>query len=314
MELVKEKINTLSRWGDFPEKRDLETALSRSMIILDKPKGPTSHQVSSWVQKRFDMKAGHSGTLDPNASGVLPMGLGTSVRVMDLLHRAPKEYIVAMKFHGDVRMKDVEGLVEEYTGEIYQVPPVRSGVKRERRIREIYNMEILDSEGSDYLLKVRCESGTYMRTLCSDMGKSIANGGHMMELRRTEAGGFDETWCVTLQDLRDAWEFYQEGEPEELEELSIPYERALELYPKVKVKDSAAGALLNGADLAAPGVLELDDFKIDDTVAIVSVKGEGIAIGEALKGAEEISNMEEGLVVRTERVFHPSGTYPRTWK
>lgn len=314
MHHVKEKICNLSSWGEFPEERSVEDALRRSLIVVDKPSGPTSHQLSSWVQKIFGMKAGHSGTLDPGVTGVLPFGLGFSVRVVDLLHAAPKEYIAAMRFHGQVERRSVETLVDDFTGEIYQMPPVRSGVKRQRRTREIYDLEILDRKGQDYLLRVRCQSGTYIRTLCRDMGLCISSGGHMTELRRVEAGGFKEDDARPMYIVRDAWERYKEGDPELLKQILIPYERALELYPRVIIKDTAAGALLEGADLAVPGVLEMDDFDKGSFVSVFSSKGEGIALGVALKDAKEIVDMEEGLVVSTKRVFHPSGEYPRGWK
>ncbi len=314
MEHVREKTCTVSNWGDVPEDRGVEEALPRSLVIVDKPAGPTSHQVSAWVQWMFDMKAGHSGTLDPGVTGVLPMGLGHSVRVVDLLHVAPKEYVAAMRFHGYVEKKEVKKLVEGFTGKIYQMPPVRSGVKRQRRVREIFDLEILDYKRQDYLFRVRCESGTYIRTLCRDMGMCISKGGHMMELRRVDAGNFVENDAYPLYEVRDALERYREGDDRSLKEILVPYEKALELYPRVRIKDTAAGALLEGADLAVPGVLKMDDFKAGDTVGVMSAKEEGIAVGVALKDAEEIINMKEGLVVKTQRVFHPSGEYPRVWK
>ncbi len=314
MKHVREKACTVSSWGEVPEEREVEKALPRSLFIADKPAGPTSHQLSAWVQLIFGMKAGHSGTLDPGVTGVLPFGLGFSVRVVDLLHAAPKEYVAATRFHGPVNKREVSKLADDFAGKIYQLPPVRSGVKRQRRTREIYDLEILDSRGQDYLLRVRCESGTYIRTLCRDMGLCISKGGHMMELRRVEAGGFLESDARPLHVVRDAWERYREGDDRALRGILLPYERALDLYPKVMIKDTAAGALLEGADLAVPGVLEMDDFELGDTVAVMSAKGEGIAIGVALRRAEEILSMEEGLVVRTKRVFHPSGEYPRGWK
>ncbi len=314
MKHVKEKANTFSPWGDIPEERSVEKALRRSLIIVDKPAGPTSHQLSSWVQLLFGMKAGHSGTLDPGVTGVLPFGLGYSVRLVDLLHAAPKEYIAAMRFHGPVKKKSVEKLVQEFTGEIYQMPPVRSGVKRQRRVREIYELEILDFKRQDYLFRVLCQSGTYIRTLCRDMGKCISRGGHMMELRRSSAGGFLEEDSESLTTVRDAWERYKAGDDSFISKMLLPYERALELYPKVVIKDTAAGALLEGADLAAPGIYEMEEFSVGDSVSVMSAKGEGIAFGVALKDAADIVSQEEGLVVRTERVFHPSGEYPRSWK
>ncbi|MFW5928714.1 MAG: RNA-guided pseudouridylation complex pseudouridine synthase subunit Cbf5 [Thermoplasmatota archaeon] len=314
MEYIREKVNTISEWGTYPHERGIDEALKRSLIIIDKPSGPTSHQVSAWVQDLFDSKAGHSGTLDPNVTGVLPMGLGYSVRVIDLLHNVSKEYVAAMHFHKDVKFEKVEEIVKEFEGEIYQTPPLRSGVKRERRVRTIYEIKILDYTGRDYLLFVRCESGTYIRTLCKDIGKSIGTQGHMMDLRRTRSGGFSEGESYILQDVKDALVSYEEGDSSGLEEILIPYERALDVFPKVRVKDTAAGSLLNGADLAVPGILETENFEKGDMVSIISPKDEGIAIGKSIYSAEEIMGMDEGLVVKTDRVFHPTGEYPQKWK
>ncbi len=313
MKFVKEKSSNISRWGENPDCRDITKLIPRSLIIIDKPEGPSSHQVSSWVKKIFKEKAAHSGTLDPNVTGVLPMGIGRSVRVLDLLHSTSKEYIAAMRLHGNIGKKEVEKAINDFEGEIYQVPPLKSGVKRERRKKWIYKIEILDHRKKEYLLRVRCESGTYIRTLCKDIGKSIGVGAHMMELRRIEAGGFTEKDTILLQDLKDAYEYFKEGEEEYLREILLPYERALDIFPKVKVKDTAAGAIINGADLAVQGILEMDDFNEKDEVAIISEKGEGLAVGLAQYDAEKIMKMGEGLIVKTDRVFSPTGDYPKTW-
>ncbi|MFO8110400.1 MAG: RNA-guided pseudouridylation complex pseudouridine synthase subunit Cbf5 [Thermoplasmata archaeon] len=314
LKYVRQRISTVSPYGESPQDRSIGDIIPRSLVVIDKPSGPTSHQVSSWTQDICGMKAGHSGTLDPNVTGVIPMGIGHSVRVMDLLHSAPKEYVVAIKFHNNVGKREIASLVEDFTGEIYQMPPLRSGVKRRLRTRIVHEIEILDRADNEYLLRVRCQSGTYVRTLCKDMGKATGTGAHMMELRRTEAGGFVEDDCCTLQDLKDAFEFYEQGDASWLSELLLPYERALKLYPCIKVKDTAAGSILNGADLAAPGILEADHFEKNDQVVLYSTKGEGLAIGDAIYDAPEMIEKEEGLVVQTHRVFQPTGNYPRLWK
>ncbi|MBS3781717.1 MAG: RNA-guided pseudouridylation complex pseudouridine synthase subunit Cbf5 [Candidatus Thermoplasmatota archaeon] len=314
MRHVKNKENTVSDWGEFPSARSVEDLIPRSLVVIDKPQGPTSHQVSAWVRDIFGEKVGHSGTLDPNVTGILPMGIGRSVRLLDLLHSVPKEYVAAMKVHGEVDDDNLDKILDEFEGEIYQTPPLRAGVKRQRRKRKIFKIQKLDSKDRDILLRIRCESGTYIRTLCKDLGKTLGTGGHMMELRRVEAGGFTEDDMVILQDLRDAYEFCRDGECRRLKKILMPYERALDIFPKVRIKDTASGTVLNGADLAAPGILEMEDFSRSDKVALISPKGEGIAVGSALYDAEEIVDMDEGLVFRSERVFSPSGDYPKRWK
>lgn len=314
MSLTREQDTTISKWGEYPHERDVEDALKRSLVILDKPDGPTSHQYVTWVKKLFGVKTGHSGTLDPNATGVLPVGLGYSVRVVDLLHVTSKEYVAAMRFHGNVDEEEVERIVQEYEGEVYQTPPVRSNVKRERRKREIHDIEILDHKGRDYLLRVECQSGTYIRTLCKDIGKSIGVGGNMIQLRRTMAGGFKEDESYHLQEVKDAYETWRNGEGSKFRDMLVPYEKALDLYPGIKVKDTAAGAVLEGADLAVPGILEMDGFEAGETVSIFSSKKEGLAVGKALMDAEEIVEDDGGMAVQTSRVFHPTGKYPKKWK
>ncbi len=258
MRYVKDKTNTVSEWGEFPDRRSVADLIPRSLVVIDKPQGPTSHQVSAWVRDIFDEKTGHSGTLDPKVTGVLPMGMGSSVRLLDLLHSVPKEYIAAMRFHGNLENSQLDSILDEFEGDIYQTPPLRAGVKRQRRKKKIFEIEKLDSTGREILLRVRCESGTYIRTLCKDLGKTLGTGGHMMELRRVEAGSFTEEDMIILQDLRDAYEFYREGREEELKDILLPYERALEIFPQIRIKDTAAGAVLNGADLAAPGIIEME--------------------------------------------------------
>ncbi len=314
MRYVREKDNTVSEWGEYPSKRSLKDLIPRSLVIIDKPQGPTSHQVSAWVRDIFEEKTGHSGTLDPNATGVLPMGIGSSVKLLDLLHSVPKEYIVAMKFHGNIDDRRLDKIIGEFEGQIYQTPPLRAGVKRQRRKRKIFGIEKLDTKGKEYLLKIRCESGTYIRTLCKDIGKTLGTGAHMMELRRVEAGSFKEEDMVILQDLKDGYEYFRQGKGNRLKKILMPYERALEIFPKIKIKDTAAGAVLNGADLTVPGILEMENFSEDDHVGLLSPKGEGIAVGTALHDAEEIVDMKEGLVFKSERVFSPSGDYPKRWK
>jgi len=314
MDHIREKNNTISDWGKYPHERSVEESIKRSLVVVDKPSGPTSHQVSSWVQELFDLKAGHSGTLDPQVTGVLPMGLGYSVRVIDLLHNVPKEYVTALHFHSNIASNRVEEILKEFHGDIYQTPPLRSGVKRERRIRKIHEIKILDHIGRDYLLFVRCESGTYIRTLCKDIGKSVGTKGHMMDLRRVKSGVFTEGESHILQDIKDAIESYNDGDDSELENILVPYERALDVFSKIRIKDTAAGSILNGADLAVPGILEMEDFRCGDTVSLISAKDEGIAIGKSIYSAEDIMSMDEGLVVKTDRVFHPAGKYPQKWK
>lgn len=314
--LVKAKTLTTSKFGVTPKERSLNVLLNSGMILLDKPSGPTSHQVSAWAKNILGIeKAGHGGTLDPKVTGLLPITLGTATNAVRTLLIGGKEYVGVMKFHADVPNKKVEEIFNEFTGKIYQLPPVRSAVKRELRIREIYYLELLEMEKRLALFKVGCEAGTYVRTLCHDIGDALGIGAHMLELRRTKIANFTEEEAVTLHDLQDAFVYWKEAREEaHLKKVILPMERLLDHLPKMVVKDSAVDAICHGANLAMPGVLQLDsDIKKGDTVALISNKGEGIALGKAMLPSKEILEGDEGIVVNTERVLMTPGSYPKLW-
>jgi H/ACA ribonucleoprotein complex subunit 4 len=314
--LIKAKTLTTSKFGVTPKERSLNRLLNSGMILLDKPSGPTSHQVSAWAKNILGIeKAGHGGTLDPKVTGLLPITLGVATNAVRTLLIGGKEYVGVIKFHADVSNKKVEEIFNEFTGKIYQLPPVRSAVKRELRIREIYYLELLEMEKRLALFKVGSEAGTYVRTLCHDIGDALGIGAHMLELRRTKIANFTEEEAVTLHDLQDAFVYWKEGgEEAHLKKAILPMERLLDHLPKMVVKDSAVDAICHGANLAMPGVLQLDsDIKKGDTVALISNKGEGIALGKAMLPSKEIFEGDEGIAVNTERVLMTPGTYPKLW-
>ena len=306
-----------SQHGVAPEDRDIKQHLKKGMVIIDKPQGPTSHQISAWVRNMAGAeKAGHGGTLDPNVSGILPIAFDDSLKALQVLLLDTKEYIAIMKLHGQVDRKALQATVEEFTTELYQTPPVRSAVKRERRIRTIHEMEIIEAKGLSVLLRIVCESGTYIRTLCVDMGDALSVGGHMLELRRSRTARFDESDLVKLQDLKDAFVAYEEdGDETLLRKVILPFERMLDHLPKVYVKDSAVDAICHGADIAIPGINKIEGiFGKGQIVAIMTQKGEGIAIGEAKLPANKILESTKGSAINLQRVFMAPGTYPKLWK
>jgi H/ACA ribonucleoprotein complex subunit 4 len=163
--LVKSSKVTTSKFGCDPNERSIEGLLESGIVLIDKPSGPTSHQVSAWVKDILKIKkAGHGGTLDPRVTGLLPVTLGRATNAVQAVHIGGKEYVGIMMFHSDVPNEKVREIFSEFTGKIYQTPPVRSAVKREMRIREIYYLELLELEKRLALFKVGCESGTYIRT------------------------------------------------------------------------------------------------------------------------------------------------------
>ena len=203
--LVKREAETSPKFGCKPEDRTAEQLLNLGIINIDKPKGPTSHQVSAYVQKILDScKGGHSGTLDPKVTGVLPTAVGKATRIVQALLVAGKEYVCLMHVHKELPQDQIFKVMKEFTGKITQLPPVKSAVKRQWRERSVYYIDVLDIVGQDVLFIIGCQAGTYIRKICHDIGKSLGCGAHMAELRRTKAGPFSESTLVSLHDLTDA--------------------------------------------------------------------------------------------------------------
>ena len=303
--------------GIEPDKRDLAHHLRLGMVLVDKPRGPTSHQVSAWVKGIFGLKkAGHSGTLDPNVSGVLPIVFEDGTRALDVLLEGTKEYVAVLRLHGNAQKPRIKEVFAEFLGEIYQTPPVRAAVKRELRIRKIHSLEILEMDGRSVLFKVVCDPGTYIRTLCTDIGEVLGVGGHMLELRRTRSGHFKETQIYRLHELKDAFEIYKEtGDETLIRKMILPMERLFDDLPKITIKDSAVDAICHGANVALPGILGVDGkVKRDDLVVILTQKGEAVGLGIAKKKSATLVGGGKGVGVDIKRVFMAPGTYPRLWK
>ncbi|HDI47062.1 MAG TPA: RNA-guided pseudouridylation complex pseudouridine synthase subunit Cbf5 [Candidatus Methanomethylia archaeon] len=315
--LVRCEAETNPRYGHYPHERPVDEYLNYGFINLDKPRGPTSHEVVAWVKRILSVeRAAHGGTLDPKVSGVLPIALQRATPLIKLHMQAGKEYVCVMTLHGDVSESRLREVCSEFIGPIYQRPPLRSSVKRALRIRRIHYIEILEMRGRHVLIKVGCEAGTYIRKLVHDIGEVLGVGAHMRELRRTRAGTFtEEDNLVTLQDVADAYAFWkEEGDDRWIRKVIMPMEVVLANIPKVYIRDSAVDAICHGADLAVPGVVKLEEgINQGDTVAIMTLKGELIALGKALMTSEQMLQSEKGLAVNTERVIMKPGTYPKMW-
>lgn len=312
--LIKETDETNPAYGCDPQKRPIEEHIRNGIINLDKLSGPTSHQVSDWVKKIFHLKkAGHGGTLDPAVTGILPVALENATKIIKLMLMGGKEYVALMHVHGDVDEKTVRAAMDKFIGKIKQLPPKRSSVKRVVREREIYEIEFLDKQDRNVLFRVRCQHGTYIRRLCEDFGKELGIGAHMIELRRTKAGGFSENdRLVTLQDLCDALAFWkEEGNEKFLRYCIQPLENALGKTPKIWVFDTTIESVCNGTKLAVPGISKLENnIKPEDTVAVMSLKGELVGIGTAQMSSSEIMSAKNGIAVKLDRIVLRAGTYP----
>jgi len=283
------------------------------MIVIDKPRGPSSHQVTAWVGTMLGCHVGHSGTLDPRVSGVLLVMLGNAVRLAPHLLRHDKEYVCLMRLHGDVPKERLEEIVGEFTGKIYQRPPRKSAVKRSLRIRSIHRLGILSHEGRLVLFRVHCDAGTYIRSLCHHMGLALGVGAHMQELRRIRSGPFDETRAWTLSALGDACLRAKMGDAAELRSMIVSVDAAVQDLPNVIIHDRAIDAVCHGAKLAGVGVISSDPFKKDDSVALVSRRREFVGLGRALVSSSAFSPGKPGFVVAPVAVFLKPGTYPRGW-
>ena len=243
--------------------------------------------------------------------------LGDATKIVRVFLLAGKEYVCLMQLHSEVPEPILRSIFEEFTGEIYQKPPLRSSVRREVRRRRIYRFVLLEVDAKHVLFRVACEAGTYIRKICFDIGEALGCGAHMRELRRTRSGALvEDKGMYTLYDLLNAHTaFKEDGDEEMLRKVVRPMEEALELMPKIYVKDSAVDAICHGADLAIPGVVKLNtDVKSGEPIAIFTLKDEVVALANALLPAEKIMEQEKGVAAKTVRVMMPAGTYPKSWR
>ena len=317
--LVRTEGTTDPKYGCKPTERPAADYIRYGVINLDKPAGPTSHEVAAWTKRILHLThIGHGGTLDPKVTGVLPVTLEDSTKIVQALLHSGKEYVCVMKLHGDADEGQLRKVLKEFEDVIYQRPPLRSSVKRQLRTRRIYYIDFIEKDGRNVLFKVGCEGGTYIRKLCYDIGEILSCGAHMQELRRTRAGPFTETSSdkVTLHDVAYWFAEWQEKKEEKiLHQFIQPMETALGLIPKIVVRDSAVDALCHGANLTAPGVLSIDSGIVKGSItAVLTLKGEAVALAKTLLSTEEILNLKHGTVAALQRVVMPRGTYPKVWK
>jgi H/ACA ribonucleoprotein complex subunit 4 len=316
---VKAEDTTNPKHGHKPSERPAAEYIRYGVINLDKPAGPTSHEVAAWTKKIMHLKSiGHGGTLDPKVTGVLPVTLEDSTKIVQALLHSGKEYVCVMKLHGDAQETRVKQVLDEFQDQIYQRPPLRSSVKRQLRTRRIYYIDFFEVNGRNVLFKVGCEGGTYIRKLCYDIGEILGIGAHMQELRRTRAGPFVETSSsrVTLHDVAYWFGEWEEKKDEKiLHKVIQPMETALALIPKIVVRDSAVDAVCHGANLTAPGIISAETgIQKDSLIAVLTLKGEAVALAQAVLSTDEIVDLRHGTVATLQRVVMPRGTYPKVWK
>jgi len=243
--------------------------------------------------------------------------LNKSIKVLPVVLKEDKEYVVVMRLHGDVDDERLERVVSMFKGPIYQRPPLRSAVKRAIRVRRIYDIKIWERDGRNVLMQVWCEAGTYIRKLCHDIGEILGVGAHMQELRRIRSGSLNEDeHRATLHDVVDAYIFWREqGLEEPLRRYFIPVEYTVRHLRKVYVRDTAVDAICHGAPLTVPGIVRVEaGIKVGEYVAIMTLKGELVALGKAKMRSEQILSAKRGIAVKTDLVVMDPGTYPRAWR
>jgi len=314
--LTKSNEASLTSYGKYPGGRNVPELLQSGIILLDKPQGPTCHQVDNWVKKITGTnKASHGGTLDPMVSGVLVIALENATKLMPILLSSKKEYVALVYLHKDVPENQIRRACEEFVGKIKQLPPKKSAVARRVREREIYYLEILQIRGRFILMRVGCEAGTYIRRLADDIGKVLGTGGHLQELRRTKSGIFSEEQVRTLQDVADAIALWKErGDESAIREIVLPMEKLADGMRTAIIKDSAVGAIANGAPLAVQGIARLSEgIERGDVVGMLSLKGEFVAFGNALISSQEMLRLGKGLAIKTDKVLISQKAYPKKW-
>lgn len=265
---------------DAPVKDELQGQPGfKGLLVVDKPSGVTSHDVVDQVRRVYrTKKVGHAGTLDPPATGVLLVGLGQATRLLAFLQGLPKSYRAVAKFgvatstqdaegeviavkQADLKRHQVEAAAESFKGEIRQVPPMVSAVKiggeplyvkarrgetvpREPRSVKVYDFAVEDFDPDTQVAKifVRCSSGTYVRTLASDLGDALGTGAHLLSLRRLSIGSFTENDAVRVEELEGL------GLKESLQRV-LPPSEAMRDFPSVTVDEASATAVTHGRPL-----------------------------------------------------------------
>ena len=309
---------TNDNYGHYPDRRPIESLMYYGLVLVDKPAGPTSHEVVAWVKRILEIdKAGHSGTLDPGATGLLPIGLGEGTKALSVLLLGPKEYYALARLHAHVSTDRVQKVMSEFTGELYQRPPQRSSVKRVTRIRTVYEFDYLEDYDRLVLMRILCQAGTYIRKIIYDIGEVMSPGATMVELRRTRVSNLSEQdGFVRLHDLADAYQRYKESKDDaKLRRLVLPIEHCLEGIRGVTVRDTAVDALCHGAPLAVPGVVALPkDLRVGELVGIYTLKGEIVGLGQAGMTKDEIEQNSRGIAFIMKRLIMKPETYPKAWR
>ena len=316
--VVDESATTNQSFGCIPYERPLEELLECGIILVDKPSGPSSHQLAAWARTMLGInRIGHGGTLDPFATGLLTLLCGRSTKITGEILKKPKSYVAVIRFKNPIGGPELHDLVSKMQGEIYNVPPKESAVKIQVRSRIVTKSDLIQTEEGDrvHLLSIDCEAGTYIRTLIRDLGLLSSNDCELLELHRSRTGSLDDQMACNMQQLADAVFLWREhDDPRGLSKLISPVEAVLEGIPEIIIKDGAVAALSHGAPLARPGIVSVPKgVLLGETVLLSSLKGEAVAIAELTVSSDSIPGMDSGHVAIPKTVIMQPGAYPQTW-
>ena len=255
-------------------------------LVVDKPSGPTSHDIVTQVRVLSKTKVGHTGTLDPMATGVLPLLLGPATRLARFLQSSDKEYLAEIQLGQTTDTLDREGeilqsrsvpeispqqaeeVLRKFSGEIQQQAPMFSAVKvsgkklyelaRQKREVErpwrkvtIYRLQLLKQEEEIWNLLIHCSAGTYIRTLAHDIGEDLGCGAYLRELQRTRSGCFDLSQALPLEDIEKQWR-----------ENLYPVEELLPELPRIDLDDPQAVRIRHGNRISGTGTLQERFFRL----------------------------------------------------
>ncbi|XP_061365460.1 H/ACA ribonucleoprotein complex subunit 4 [Gastrolobium bilobum] len=306
--------------GFSPLKRPIAEYLKYGVLNLDKPANPSSHEVVAWIKRILRVeKTGHSGTLDPKVTGNLIVCIDRATRLVKSQQGAGKEYVCVARLHSSVPdVARVARALETLTGAVFQRPPLISAVKRQLRIRTIYESKLLEFDPDKHLVVfwISCEAGTYVRTMCVHLGLVLGVGAHMQELRRVRSGIMGEKDnMVSMHDVMDAqWVYDNFRDESYLRRVVMPLEMLLTSYKRLVVKDSAVNAICYGAKFMIPGLLRFEnDIDVGEEVVLMTTKGEAIALGIAEMTTAVMATCDHGVVAKIKRVVMDRDTYPRKW-
>lgn len=251
------------------KEKSIKELLKFGIINIDKPSGPTSSWVSQYIRESLGLtKTSHLGTLDPQVSGVIPVALNRACRLNDYFMHKDKTYVGIMRIHKEISKEDLQKEANKFIGKINQLPPVRSNVRREIRVREVKTFEILEQKEKDFLFVTRVQAGTYIRKLCSDLGERIG-GAHMLELRRTDAGIFNESTAISMYEFDEIVKEYKNGNYAPLRKVLLSGEIISTMLPTIKIRKDVVKKIMTGSPIFKSFLVEPVDKKIKTTDKVI---------------------------------------------